>query len=264
MQTDTMGPRTWVLVAVLGWALLVWVLALLGLGGQIRKLPSDPTLGSELPQLQLKVVERLGPLDQYPHIASQPIFSPSRQPQSFFISGNGTETAKTLDFILTSVLLTPDFQMAILQPKAGGEGVRLKVGDAPPTATGWRLSTVNTRSAVFDGPEGQHTLELRTFDGIGGQAPTAATSVSLPSASPSAQSTPTRSVVTDTQASPDGIPNAAKVSTSAVPTPRKPAPVSEPALTTEQRMDSIRKRVEARRAQLSTQGQSPPPPNKTK
>jgi general secretion pathway protein N len=35
-------------------------------------------------------------------------------------------------------------------------------------------------------------------------------------------------------------------------------------MTTEQQMEAIRKRIEARRAQLRQQGQAPPPPNKTK
>ena len=65
-------------------------------------------------------------------------------------------------------------------------------------------------------------------------------------------------------------------------TPSKPMPVS-PAMptastpdsaaqsmpqadaqTTEQQMEAIRQRIEARRAQLRQQGQSPPPQNKTK
>jgi general secretion pathway protein N len=41
------------------------------------------------------------------------------------------------------------------------------------------------------------------------------------------------------------------------------APAAD-AMTTEQQMDAIRKRIEARRAQLRQQGQAPPPPNKTK
>ena len=39
---------------------------------------------------------------------------------------------------------------------------------------------------------------------------------------------------------------------------------AQPELTTEQQMDLIRKRIEARRAQLREQDQPPPPTNKTK
>ena len=40
-------------------------------------------------------------------------------------------------------------------------------------------------------------------------------------------------------------------------------PQVEAPMTTEQQMEAIRKRIEARRAQLRQQGQAPPPPNKT-
>lgn len=263
MRTDTLGPRTWLLAGLAGWAFLVWVLALFGLGGQIRPLPSDPSLVTGLPQLPAKVPERLGPLSQYPYIAAQPLFSPSRQPQPFFISGDGTEATKTFDFVLTSVLMTSNFQMAILQPAAGGEGIRLKVGDSPEAAPAWRLTTVNPRSAVFDGPEGQRTLELRVFDGNGGQPPTAMTPVPVapgsapPVAMPGAGPSGTQP--------PSNMPKATQVlpaAGSAVPAPGMPA--ADAVLTTEQQMDTIRKRIEARRAQLRAQGESPPPPNKTK
>ena len=55
--------------------------------------------------------------------------------------------------------------------------------------------------------------------------------------------------------------------TNAGPTPSpgsEPAPPVEAPMTTEQQMEAIRKRIEARRAQLRQQGPAPPPPNKTK
>ena len=62
--------------------------------------------------------------------------------------------------------------MAILQSTAGGESVRVKLGESPDAAPNWRLVEVNPRSVVIAGPDGQRTLELRVFDGAGGQAPT--------------------------------------------------------------------------------------------
>ena len=267
MRTDIIGPRTWLLVTVAGGALLIWVLALLGLGGQIRPLPSDSTLQATLPSLSPKAIERLGPLSQYPEIASRPIFSPSRQPQSFFISGDGKEAAQTLDFILTSVLLTPDFKMIILQPTTGGESIRLKIGDAPPAAPAWRLSAVNPRSAVFNGPDGQSTLELRGFDGTGGQASGAVTRV--PGAESSVPVMSTGSAAPSQSISPSGSSKAVQVvpatEAAAMPSPAPPTTgAAEPVLTTEQQMDAIRKRIEERRAQLRSEGASPTPLNKTK
>ena len=41
MRLSDAGPRTWLLATVAGWALLAWVLALVGMGGRIGKLPDD-------------------------------------------------------------------------------------------------------------------------------------------------------------------------------------------------------------------------------
>jgi general secretion pathway protein N len=268
MRIDSFGPRSWLLAALAGWALLVWVLALFGLGGQIRPLPDDPSLVSALPKLPQQAPERLGPLAQYSEIAARPLLSQSRKPQPFFISGQeGGEQPQTFDFVLTSVLITPQLQMAILQPAGGGEGVRLKVGDAPESAQGWRVSEIHPRSVVIEGPEGPRTLELRVFDGLSGQPPSAApaspgpgapiqppgTAVPVPPPGSSVMATPSRPM----PVSPAG--NAGPVP----PQGNGPAATEAP-MTTEQQMEAIRKRIEARRAQLRQQGQAPPPPNKTK
>src|SRR3546814_6415840 len=70
-------------------------------------------------------------------------------------------------------MIAPDFRMAILQPREGGDSVRVRVGTAPEAAPGWRLVSLEPRRAVFDGPEGERKLELRVFDGEGGIPPTA-------------------------------------------------------------------------------------------
>ncbi|MET0655356.1 MAG: hypothetical protein ABWY94_07280 [Pseudoxanthomonas sp.] len=268
MRIDSFGPRTWLLAPVAGWTLLVWVLALFGLGGQIRPLPDDPSLVTALPKLPQQAAERLGPLSQYSEIAARPVFSQNRQPQAFFISGQeGGEQPQTFDFVLTSVLITPQVQLAILQPTQGGEGVRLKVGDAPESAQGWRVSEINPRSVVIEGPEGPRTLELRVFDGLSGQPPSAtpaapgsaapiqpppATPVPAPGSGP-VMSTPSRPAPVSPASAADATP------------PASSEPVQSPdALTTEQQMEAIRQRIEARRAQLRQQGAAPPPPNKTK
>ena len=263
MRTDAMGPRTWLLAVIAGWALLVWVLALFGMGGQIRPLPDDPGLVGALPQLAPAAPERLGPLAQYSEIAARPLFSPDRQPQPFFISGQeGEAQAQAFDFVLSSVLITPSLRLAIVQPAQGGEGIRLKVGEAPPATPGWRVVDIQPRSVVFNGPEGERTLELRVFDGSGGQMPTASTATAAPPAMDPAQPaqagmpgngiTPKTTQVQPPQPGP------------AMPVPSAPNPVAEPAQSTEQQMEAIRKRIEARRAQLRAQGESPPPQNKTK
>ncbi|MGH8025362.1 MAG: type II secretion system protein XpsN [Pseudoxanthomonas sp.] len=264
MRIDSFGPRTWLLAALAGWALLVWVLALFGLGAQIRPLDDDPSLVTALPKLPQQVPERLGPLAQYSEIAARPLLSQNRKPQPFFIAGQeGGEQPQTFDFILTSVLITPQLQMAILQSAQGGEGVRLKIGDAPDSAPGWRVAEIHPRSVVIEGPEGPRTLELRVFDGLSGQPPSAAPA--MPGAAPPVQppttagpSPPTPVMTTPSRPMP------VSPAATAGPAPPGSQPQAEAPMTTEQQMEAIRKRIEARRAQLRQQGQAPPPPNKTK
>lgn len=269
MQIDSFAPRTWLLATLAGWALLVLILALFGMGGQIRPLPDDPSLVTALPKLSPQPPERLGPLAQYSEIAARPLLSPSRKPQPFFISGQeGGEQPQTFDFVLTSVLITPQLQMAILQPTQGGEGVRLKVGDAPESAQSWRVTEIHPRSVVIQGPEGPRTLELRVFDGLSGQPPSATPlgpgatpQVPPPMAGPSGPAPQTAEMATPSQPIPVLPPG-----TAAPPATGQPGVAAPDAMTTEQQMDAIRKRIEARRAQLRQQGQGPvpPPPNNTK
>lgn len=266
MRIDSFGPRTWLLAALAGWALLAWALALFGMGGQIRPLADDPSLVNALPKLPQQAPERLGPLAQYSEIAARPLLSQSRKPQPFFIQGQeGGEQQQTFDFVLTSVLITPQLQMAILQPSQGGEGVRLKVGDAPESAQGWRVAEIHPRSVVIQGPDGPRTLELRVFDGLSGQPPSASpvSPGSAPPVQPPATAVPppSTSAVMATPSRPTPVPPAG----TAGPTPPSGnQPQAESPMTTEQQMEAIRQRIEARRAQLRQQGQAPPPPNKTK
>ena len=262
MRTDAIGPRTWLLAALAGWAVLAWLLALFGMGGSIRPLPADPTLVQALPQLHAPATERLGPIAQYSETGARPLFSESRQPQPFFISGEeGGEQPRSFDFVLSSVLITPALKMAILQTTEGGESVRVKLGESPESAPNWQLVEINPRSVVIAGPEGRQTLELRVFDGTGGQAPTAMSPpASSPPTGPVQQVQPPRR---STAPAPDGTvppPGSADAMSPKVDNTAS----AEPELTTEQQMDLIRKRIEARRAQLREQGQVPPPPNKTK
>lgn len=261
MRTDAIGPRTWLLAACAGWAVLSWVLALSGMGGSIRPLPADPALVQALPQLRPPAAERLGPMAQYPETAARPLFSENRQPQPFYISGEEGEQPRSFDFVLSSVLITPTLKMAILQTTEGGQSVRVKLGEAPESAPNWQLVEINPRSVVIAGPEGRQTLELRVFDGAGGQAPTAI--------APPAAAMPTGPVQ---QVQPPRR-SATPVADSAKPPPApddatspmvEGAAIEQPELTTEQQMDLIRKRIEARRAQLREQGQAAPPQNKTK
>ena len=169
MRLEMIGLRTWLLATVVGWALLVCVLAVAGLGKRVELLPDDPALVQRLPALPAPAPERLGPFEKYAEIAAHPAFAEDRLPHPFFLSGNdGSGAASTVR--LTGVLLTSTFKMATLTLDPA-DSVRVQLGgDA---VKGYRLLALQPRSATIEGPGGTQTLELQVFNGQGGQPPTA-------------------------------------------------------------------------------------------
>lgn len=265
MRTDlAAGPRTWLLAALAGWCLLAWVLALSGMGGRVDALAADPSMTQPLPRLPASAQERLGTLSQYSEISARPLFSSDRRPQPFFIAGDGNEPVQAFDFLLSSVMITPGLKMAILQPIGGGDPIRLQLGESPPSMSNWQLVELQPRSASFAGPEGPRTLELRVFDGAGGQAPTPLDRV--PPAAPMAGTSspgaerpvaaPVSAPVAEPTPAPDPI---LKEDPADFPDAASAQPSEQ---TTQQQMEAIRQRIEARRAQLR-QNEPPPPTNKT-
>ncbi len=275
MRLDDASPRTWLLATAAGWALVAWVLALAGMGREIAPLPEDPTLVKPLPQVGKRPADPLGPLSQYGEIAARPLFVDDRKPKPFFMQGKGESEnqAAAFDYLLTSVIITPQLSMAFLQPADGSESVRVKLGEVPESHPAWRLTALEPRRAVFEGPEGRRELDLRIFNGQGGQPPTAiAASNGNPAPPPAGRPVP-----------PPPPPNAAPVSggqparppaQNAAPVPAPPPPpkpveaanapgdTEQAAPLTEQaQMEAIRKRIEARRAQLRQQQAAQPPAN---
>ena len=263
MRAETVRPSTWLLGAIAGWAMLVWVLALAGLGHRIEQLPADPSLAQPLPPLPSAAAPALGPLAQYTEFSNRPLLNDDRRPHAFLLKPEGETQQETFKFVLTSVLLTPGLQMAIVQPEGGGPSIRLRVGEAPDTAPSYPLVSLTPRGAVFTGPDGDRTLDLRVFNGVGGEPPT---SVRTPSvAAGAAGERPIRP--TATVPAPPPPPMSVNP---AAPTPaHPPAPVvttvpNAPAMTGDAQVEEIRKRIEARRALLRAQSQPPPAPEQTK
>src|SRR3546814_20798089 len=96
------------------------------------------------------------PLPQYSEIGRRPLFTSDRRPQPFVINpGDEGEARNDFDYVLTRVLIAPAFRMAILQPREGGDSVRLRVGPAPEAAPGWRLVALAPRRAGFSSGEGR-------------------------------------------------------------------------------------------------------------
>jgi general secretion pathway protein N len=220
------------------------------MGAPIARLPDDPALLRKLPVAARVQPERIGPLSQYAETGTRPLFSDDRRPQPFSLQpqGDGEET-KAFDFVLTSVLLTPQLRMAIVQPAAGGDSIRMKMDESPAEAQGWRLVSLEPRSAVFEGPQGEKRLELRTYDGTGGQAPTRRTAPPAAAIQQPVQMTDADEGVAAAQPPPpEPMPQTNKPPTTGSTLPDTP-------MTPEAQMEAIRKRIEQRRAQLREEAQ---------
>jgi general secretion pathway protein N len=268
MRVEDVGARTWLLGAIASWGILAWLLAVFGMGSRIAPLLDDPALVKPIPALPAHMANRLGPISQYAEIGARPLFSEDRRPKPFSLKGgdDATDASQEFDYVLTSVLITPNLQLAILQPPDGSKSVRVKLGEAPESHPAWRLSALNERSAVFDGPNGQRTVDLRVFDGTGGEPPTAiardgrqgvpAGTISPDGAvpMPSAPSQPM-------QPSPGTSARAAAPPTATKP-PQPPPATSTPPMTEQAQMEAIRQRIQARRAQMRQQAQPTQPPAK--
>lgn len=269
MRADAAGAKTWMLGALALWALALWVLGLFGLGSRIDRLPADASLLQRLPQAVPASPERLGGLPQYAEIGDRPLFTNDRRPQPFFIDPEGEgEEQDTFEYVLTSVLITPTLQMAIVRPQEeGGEPVRLRVGEAPEASPGWTLASIGPRQVVFNGPDGERTLELRVFDGVGGEPPTAmATGPASPAGAGARPTRPGATAVTGQRAQgpqAGSIPVTTSSSSITVPAPTPAsttadaAPADAPAAeaVADDQVEAIRRRIEARRAQMREQTQ---------
>lgn len=248
MRADSLSPKTWLLAGIAGWAVCLWVFALLGLGERLGA--SDAELEPQrLPSTAIPRTDRPGPQAQYAEIGTRPMFSEDRKPQKFIIDGTGDEAqVNTFDYTLTSVLIASGVQLAILKPATdGAEPVRVKVGEAVESAPQWTLASLLPRSATFRGPEGDKILELRVFNGVGGAAP-------LPAPPPVAAG-PGGVINQNVPGQPPGGEQPVPQPSPMVPPPPPVANAEGDAanVSTQAQLDAIRKRIEARRAQLRQQ-----------
>lgn len=270
MRVDTARPWTWLLAGAAGWGLLAWVLAVAGMGERLPTLPATAAVAKPLPPLRNPQPGRIGPLGQYSEIGQRPLFATDRRPKPFFLQGEGDANASAaFDYVLTSVMITPNLQLAILQPPDGSQSLRVKLGEAPEPQPAWRLVSLNARSAVFEGPEGQKTLELRVFDGTGGQRPTAVGGTPATPAASGVQAAQAASSAAQANERPGPQGPAVVGSSPATPSPAPAAtrpvgaPTEDPTPTTpEAQMEAIRKRIQARREQLRREAAQAQPPAK--
>lgn len=222
------GPLTWLLASCAGWALLLWLAGLLGMGNALAPTPVI-MVGGALPQPGPPTRDRIGPLGQYAESASRPVFASDRRPHAFMATSPDGENGaaaqpQSLDFILTGVLISPQVRLAILQPTGGGASIRVREGTAPEGASGWRLVDVQPRRAIFQGSGGDSSLDLRIF----GNA-----------AAPGGTTVVSKADVPGSVATDGSTQDAAEVAGGAS------IPVDQAA-----QIEAIRRRIEARRAQL--------------
>lgn len=240
---DNLRPLTLLLGAAGLWALCVLILALAGLGARFAP-PTEAARAPALPKITLsRSQSRLGPVADYVEVGQRPLLTPDRRPGPQ--PADGVEGTSDLDVALTSVLITPRLQLAILTDNKDASSKRVRVGEVVP-GSNWRLVQLEPRRAVMEGPSGQRELLLRVFDGKGGQAPTPATAVARPELESRPETAPTAN---------------ATPSLPPPPAVEKPQPVAQPSredgaqptaapLTQEQQVEAIRRRIEARRAQM--------------
>lgn len=249
MRADAIGLRTWWLAVFAGWALLLCLLAGLGMGGRLP--PVAAAVGERpLPAIPALAPPRLGELSDYAVIAQRPVFAEDRRPHPFVIGG--TEGEQSTGLRLTGVLMTPQLQMATLTTDQG-RSLRLRLqGDA---VDGWRLLSLGARSATVEGPGGARTLDMQTFDGRGGEPPTVLRGGHGANAAPPPAGAPVAVTVPPSAPAPPA-PRPATPTASAAPTPvpaATPTTNAAPPAPSEAQLNAIRERIEARRRALQQQ-----------
>ncbi|AKC88054.1 hypothetical protein [Pseudoxanthomonas suwonensis] len=234
MRFEALSSRTWLLAALAGWAMLVWLLAVMGLGGRIAQPAKEDGTATVLamPTLPEPASERLLAFDRYSGIAAHPLFSMDRLPKAFQLVADAAPAA-TEDVRLTGVLITPGLQLATLQT-TNGASLRLRL-DGPEVA-GWRLLSLQPRAAMVTGPGGVRSLALQTYEGTR-----------------AGQGRPSGFLAPASAASSSMQPGAG-----AHVTPAQPAPMAS-TVATQQQIDEIRRRIEERRQRMNQQGQGEAP-----
>jgi general secretion pathway protein N len=221
MATASQRLPILLLGALAGWSLMVAIAVYAGLGARYSLHPDDASRVPELPRLDLSRAQNpLQGLEAYAVVGERPLFNADRRPIPVPEAAGATDAAPPaavpLDVTLTSVILSGDMKIAILLDKKTNKTQSVRIGSAlEGEQSGWKLIELGARKAVFEGPGGRNEVELRVFDGSGGEAPT-----------PVASATPAPDAVAD--------PN---------------APVAEQQ-TPESRAELIRKRIEERRRQM--------------
>jgi general secretion pathway protein N len=268
MRSLRLDARGWLWAVAAAWALLCAIVALLGFGGRYQLLADDPSKVQPLPAIaKASTAPVLGPLENYAAASKRPLFYPDRKPIAVHVPGQNS-SAQPLNVVLTSVIITPSVQMAIVQDVQTHVSYRAKQGqslDGPYSA--WKLVSVSPRAAVFESGQGQTTLELRVFNGQGGELPTrmgltpevvasGALGPPLPNA---AMLPPNPNVAPQLMSAPAPPPPPPVVAT-----PEVASDVANAAANATRQAEMIRQRIEQRRREAQAQNDVPSSPNEKK
>jgi general secretion pathway protein N len=231
-MTASSHPLLRLVLAVFAtWSLGVFVVVETGLGSRYSLHPDAEPDAAAVPEVAL--VSGIGSaegFERYASIVQRPLFSADRRPPppeaGSEVAPADAAPAVPLNVVVTSIVLTGDKKFAIVTDPATNKSQTLGVGAAlAGDQAGWRLVELQPRRAVFDGPGGRSSLDLRVFDGQGGEPPT-----------------PVAAPVQASQGEAAAVPAAAQ-------NPAGDNAASDPD-SPEARAEAIRKRIEERRRQM--------------
>ena len=236
-MADALRPPTLLLGAICLWALCLLVLAMTGLGSRFPAGAHDAR-PPPIPAVSLtRSQSRLGPIANYLEVGERPLMTADRRPAPV-LAVDGQAGTADLDVTLTSVLITSRLQLAILTSNQGATSYRVRVGETV-QGSNWRLVQLEPRRAVIEGPSGQRVLELRVFDGKGGEPPTPM--AAIPGSAASRQTNGDTGQGTQSSS---GMPPSPSTATPDLATQSPPQGVQD------EQVEAIRRRIEARRAQM--------------
>lgn len=167
-----------VLVVMAIWSLGVMLAVESGLGGRWSLHPDAEINTDQLPEVRLvSGVTGVGGFEEYASIVQRPLFSDDRRPPAEEDSAAEQESEQAasvpLNVVVTSIVITGERQIAIVTDPESKRSQTVSVGAAlEGDQSSWRLAELQPRRAVFEGPAGRSEVELRVFDGQGGEPPT--------------------------------------------------------------------------------------------
>ncbi|MBD8526446.1 hypothetical protein [Pseudomarimonas arenosa] len=224
-----------VALTFLTWSVGTTVVVYSGLGARYSLHPDQAIEPSDVPAVRLERNQAgIEQLERFAMIGERPLFNPDRRPippeEAAPDDKAGPVESVPLNVVVTSIIITKNDQLAIVTDPNTKKATPVRVGKSlEGDQSAWRLVELTPRSAVFEGPGGRSGLDLRVFDGQGGEPPTP---VSIPQSSASAQAS-------NTGANPEKEQqHAANEANDAG------------AETPESRAEQIRRRIEERRRQL--------------